>query len=677
MKHLSPCLIAVLAGWLGGPALGALNEPLAAPAWTQAEAQPFYFAIPAPRGQILDSQGQPLARTEVVQRLTLRVPALPEETAEAYVEWVNHYWPTVVEAFPEATRPDAGLLMQQFEHRRRIPLAISDAWEVEKVAAMAQRPEFVEVQTEYAREYPGASLAAHVLGYVTTTGAPLRGPLQYGEPLWREVEGREGLEASMNRDLTGQAGLMVVCYDRDGRATRRQVLKAPVPGNDVVTTLQLQMQTAVEKALASAKRPGAMVVVNASTGSILAMASAPTFDPGQFARGLDQSTFSKMTENSGQPMFHRAIGALYPPGSVFKLFVALAGMKTGRLSPYSLIPCGPEVMIEGRPFRNWTDKDSGWFDLNAALVRSCNTYFYQAAIAVGDLPVLETARDFGFGQPMQLPIAGVIQGQVPERVPSAQGQANLAIGQSPLLSSPLEVAMVMATLADGYRRPHPRLVAQVQDQAGEVISATSPAHHPPIQYSAESLGAIHNAMYSVVNHREGTGTKARASSLRVFGKTGTSQWSRDGDIVNAVWFAGFVKDTDPPLAFAVALEGRKGERVFGGAVAAPLVASLVSGVAAAPAKYGLRTRKVKAPLEEYALVMNRGFPLPQVSGWAPQVASNYYGATPAAIPVAIPVATVPPPEAFYRQPLPEPNDYYERARSHPRRIFYRFVPPGR
>ncbi|HYF34519.1 MAG TPA: penicillin-binding transpeptidase domain-containing protein [Prosthecobacter sp.] len=713
-----------------------------APVLSDSASQPFYFSIPAPRGQILDSQGQPLARNRVVQRLTLRVPPLPEETPDAYVGWVQEYWPTVIEAFPDAVRPEVELLKQQFEHRRRIPLVISEALSIETVAAVPERPEFIDVRTEYARDYPGGSLAAHVLGYVTANGAPLRGPLQHGEPLWREVQGRQGLEASLNAELAGHAGLMVVSYDKEGRVVQRHVLRPPVPGRDVVTTLQLQMQQSVEKALKSAKRPGAMVVVDASSGGIVAMASEPTFDPGLFVRGLDKASFETLAKGKNQPLFNRAASGLYPPGSVFKPFVALAGLRNGRIGAHTLIPCGPELVVEGRMFKNWTDKDNGLFDVKGALVRSFNTYFYQAAIAIGDQPILTTAREFGFGQPIDLPLGGVATGELPKRVPSHQGLANLSIGQSPLLSSPLEVAMAMATLADGLRRPKARLVGQVQDQEGNVLTANPPSHANEIRYPTEAMITIHNAMYGVVNHVNGTAAKARVPGLRVYGKTGTAQWSRDGEMVNAVWFAGFIKDSDPPLAFAVALEGEKGERVFGGAVAAPVAGKVLSEVAAKPATFALRTRKVKAPVENYTLAFNSDIPVPPMSGMPvrqtvaaallppavpggaapatpqrsavvavpPQGMASYYGdyphtAPPAPLPPppppyspphpssmrpaqpdalaydsgiaatpsgprhvrrAIPVEEVVVPDAFFDQPPPEANFYYERARPLPR-----------
>lgn len=576
-------------------------------------AQPYYFTIPAPRGQILDRHGKPLARTVAVRRLMLRVPNLDKETPESFVEWVDLHWAEIAAAYPGVVRPDVETLKQHFEHRRRLPMAISSALREDSPEVKKTGPEGVELQTEYARDYPGGTRAAHVLGYVTPAGAPLKGPLLYGEPLWRPVEGREGLEASMNAELSGRPGLLLVCYNKKGEMVRRHVMTPPAAGRDVVTTLDLEMQAAAEKALASAKRPGAMVIVDASTGNVLAMASGPTFDPNAFATGLDKDSFDKIKGDGNQPLFHRAVGALYPPGSVFKPFVAIAGMREGRLNPALRVPCGPELTIEGRKFRNWSDNDRGWFDLNSAIVRSCNTYFYQAGIATGDQPILETAREFGFGEKISLPLAGVAGGSVPDRVPNAQGQANLSIGQSPILSTPLEVAMAMAALSNGERRPRARLVAQVQDQRGAVVSAIPPAWDGDVHVPADQLAVIHNAMYGVVNHRDGTGARARVKTMPVYGKTGTAQWSREGEMVNAVWFAGFVKDTEPPLAFAITLEGSKGEKLFGGSAAAPLAGQVLAGIASAPKTYSVRIPKMTVPLQDYALGNQSLAPVPE---WA-------------------------------------------------------------
>jgi penicillin-binding protein 2 len=625
------------------PPVRAEEEFLAGAAFSDDRIQPYYFTIPAPRGQILDQNGKPLARTTVVHRLMLSVPKLEQETPESFADWVDKHWAAIAQAYPAAVRPDLDTLKQHFEHRRRLPIPISAVLHDQGPLDDAARLEEVELQTEYARDYPAGGLAAHVLGYVSSPGAPLKGPLPYGEPLWRQVEGRDGLEASMNAELTGQPGLLLVCYDKEGRLTKRHVMKPPVPGANVVTTLNLEIQTATEKALASAKRPGAMVVVDCSTGGILAMASAPTFNPGLFASGIDKTSFDKMRADDDNPLFHRAIGALYPPGSVFKPFVALAGMREGKLSPVMRIPCGPELMIEGRKFRNWSDTDQGWFDLHSAIVRSCNTYFYQMAIHMGGDPILSAAREFGFGARIPLPLAGVAAGTVPQRVSSAQGQANLSIGQSPLLSSPLEVAMAMASLANGERRPHARLVAQVQDQNGNVTSVTAPSWEE-LNFPAEDLVRIQDAMYSVVNHRNGTATKARVKSLRVHGKTGTAQWSRDGEMVNAVWFAGFVKDSVPPMAYAIALEGRKGERLFGGSAASPLAGQLFAAIAAAPAKYSVRIPKTTAPYEEYALGHESQVPIPAYAMGGDPMAGNDFNYA-ASMPLA----------PMYASPVPPPS----------------------
>lgn len=583
---------------------------LTAPVLTDDKAQPFYFTLPAPRGQILDRDGNPLARTKVVYRYTLRVPRLESETSQAFVAWVQNYWPEVAKACSRAAQPSLEALKQHFEHRRRIPMPISELLGENAATEAKALPAFVDLQTEYLRDYPCGTLAAHVIGYVTAVGPPLRGPLLYGEPLWREVTGRLGVEASMNNLLTGQTGLMMVSHGPDGRVLQRHVVKPPEPGRDVVTTLQSEMQAALEKCLGHTYRSGAAVVVDAGTGNILALASTPTFEPAAFASGLNSGAFAKIAEDPGKPLFNRAIAGQYPPGSLFKIVVALAGMHEGRLSASTILPCWPEVTIDGRLFRNWSMTDRGYFDLKTAIVRSCNTFFYQAAIAIGDQPILETARKFGFGTPPDLSLPGAAAGFVPDSVPTAQGQANLAIGQSPLLSTPLEVGVFMAALANGERRPRPRIVAQVQDQEGRVLFATPPAVDTDLDVDPQQLSYLQEAMYSTVNHKDGTGGNARINTLRVHGKTGTSQWSREGQMVTAAWFAGFVKECDPPLAFTVVLEGSKNERISGGGTAAPVIAEFLGRIAEKPQTFGVRLRKVAVPWEQHRLANINGASMP-------------------------------------------------------------------
>lgn len=570
------------------PPVKGAEEGLPAPVETSKDTAGFYFELPAPRGQILDSQGRALARMITVKRLMLQVPPLEPETPENFAGWVREYWREVAKLFPDLSMPDMEALSEHFNNRRQMPVPVSGVYPEDYVKAHPlDQLKFARWRVEYQREYPFGSLAAHAIGYVAPVGPMAAGPLHHGEPLWRNIAGKEGLEADLERDLGGYPGLLLMIHDKKTRTLREEIVIPSRPGRDVVTTLRIETQQSAEKALAAAKRPGALVVVNASTGDILALASAPTFDPGKFAVGMSADEFKKLTDDGGNPLVHRAVGTAYPPGSVIKPFVALACLRSGSVQPATRLLCGPELEIDGRMFGNWSETDAGMFDARAALVRSCNTYFYQAALATGSGPVLATLQEFGFGQRDEFPLSTMTPGTVPPKVRYRQALANLSIGQGDFLASPLQVSMAMAALARGDGRPNARLVAQVQDQTHEVLRSTENVLRAKIEYPADQLSIVREGLYGVVNHESGTATKARQENVRVFGKTGTAEWSNKGKRANVVWFGGFISDCNPPLAYAVALEGKPGEKVSGGLTAAPVMGQFLAEVFQNPGKHGI------------------------------------------------------------------------------------------
>jgi len=587
--------------------LSALDVLARGPMEAQVETEPnqalYYFELPAPRGQILDSQGRALARMVTVRRLTLQVPALPQENAASYYDWVQKLWPDVTRRFPGLEMPDREALEDHFKNRRYIPLPLDKVFtDKEAEAHPLEEMPILQWRVEYQREYPHGSTAAHAVGYVSPSGPPATGPLHHGESLWRNVEGREGLEAALQKELGGQPGLLLMTYDKEKRSLREDVAIPAVAGEDVITTLRLETQQSSDKALAEAKRPGALVLVDAASGNIVALSSAPTFDPGAFAGGMSKGEFEKLTDDTGKPLLHRAVGTPYPPGSVVKPFVTLACLRAGAIQPATQLLCGPEMEIDGRVFGNWSETDAGLFDARAALVRSCNTFYYQAALAAGAKPLLATFQEFGFGQKDDFPLTVLSAGTVPAKVPYRQALANLSIGQGEFLATPVQVAMAMATLSQGGTRQNARLVMQVQNQQREVLSATPNVTHQRLQYSGEHLTTVYSGMYGVVNHEMGTATKARLEKVRVFGKTGTAQWSSKGKQANVVWFGGFVPDSDPPLAFAVALEGKPGEKVSGGLTAAPVIGRLLTDIFQDPAKHGIRAGGQPAPLQNDPII---------------------------------------------------------------------------
>ena len=556
---------------------------------TRTDVKPFYFAIPAPRGQILDRKGRPLAQNTTVRRLQLTVPAAQRSTLETYTVWLQQALAELSKDLPAARMPDAEQLKRHYEDRRELPVTVSDALPGEVTIDSKKHPH-ANTRTEYVRHYPHGDLAAHLLGYISADGSPPAGPVLRNEPLWQRTRGAAGLEAAFNTQLTGIDGTLCVMMADAGTVAYEQVFAAPQGGRDVVTTLNLDTQRAAETALNQSGKRGAVVIVDANTGDIRAMASNPRFNPNAFAQGISSSDFAALTQNIDGPLFDRAVQGSYPPGSVFKPIVVLAGLRAATVDAFRVFECGPTLMIDGREFDNWSKDDHGWFDARAAIIRSCNTYFYQSAMATRDMPILYMAHEFGLGTAPVLPLKASA-GSLPKRAPSNHDLANLSIGQGVTEASPLQMAMVMATLANGACRPRPRLLMQTQSQTGQVSDVISPAREALLPVSEVDLETVRHAMFGVVNHVNGTGKAARLKNVPVFGKTGTAQWVLRGEKANVVWFAGYV-GTTPPLAFVVTIEGNAGQGgLSGGGTAAPVIAKVLRDIQERPAIHGVSYEK--------------------------------------------------------------------------------------
>lgn len=580
---LIACAIAVSSSAFGEVPAAAGFVPGAG---SRTDLKPFYFAVPAPRGQILDRKGRPLAQNSMVRYLQLAVPSSQQSTLETYTAWLEKALDQLKVDVPAARMPGADELKRHFEDRRELPVAVSDAMRGD-VTIDRQRHPNANVRTEYIRHYPHGDMAAHLLGYISSEGPPPSGPILRGEPLWQRTRGAAGLEAAFNEQLTGSDGTLCVMMSDSGTVAYEQVFEAPQGGRDVVTTLNIDTQRIAEKALSESGKRGAIVIVDAFTGDIRAMASNPSFDPNAFAQGISSSDFKALTESSDGPLFDRAVQGSYPPGSVFKPIIVFAGLRAATVDAFRQFECGPTLMIDGREFDNWSKDDQGWFNARAAIIRSCNTYFYQSAMVTRDRAILYMAHEFGFGQAPVLPLKAS-SGSLPKSAPSNHDLANLSIGQGVTEASPLQVAMAMSTIANGACRPRPRLVMQTQSQSGQVGDVTSPGREALLPVSDLDLETVRHAMFGVVNHARGTGKAARLSKVPVFGKTGTAQWVLRGEKANVVWFAGYM-GTDPPLAFVATIEGNAGEGgLSGGGTAAPVIAKVLRDIQARPAVHAVK-----------------------------------------------------------------------------------------
>jgi len=566
------------------------------------------FRIPAPRGLILDRYGNPLAQTRATEYLAVNLLAL--QPSGSLADAIAAVQTTLPEALGlEDPLYSLAELATHWEHRPHVPFPLSKPLTPEvanELRPLVDASERLVLKTIYVREYPSGIAHGHIVGYTRPSMPFQHGPVGDPENLWPRSEGVLGLESAFDEPLRGKDGLTSYVYTEFGQLHDVELVAPPVPGDTLVTTLNRPMQELAYRLLEKNKRPGALVAVDSITGDILAMASFPSFDPNLFVGGVEKSAYESLLEDPDNPLFPRAFQAAYPPGSTFKPFVALAAMDRGVISgEYTRLGVPPSVEIDGRSFRNWHTKHEGLLDVRYALLRSSNTWFYQAGILTGGLPILQTARTYGFGMDPGLPISSV-SGSLPEprNVAARQAVANLSIGQGEVLATPLQLCIAMAGLSVGTYAPRPRLVVQTQDPLTNAVKTTNaPGKHAVIHTRASDRNAVRAGMWGVVNHSSGTGRAAAHDRPQVYGKTGTSQWSSGGKRLNLAWFAGYVGSDKPRIACTVLVEGRAGETLSGGRDAAPIAREFVETIYA-----DTETYQVEITVEDPANPMERTSP---------------------------------------------------------------------
>ncbi len=390
------------------------------------------------------------------------------------------------------------------------------------------------------RRYPYQSLAAHVIGY---TGRPLPGS--------KELPGRKGIELAEEQTLRSEG--------------------------DVMLTLDARLQQIAESALVNAGCRGACVLINPNDGDILAMASVPSYDLNSMIPLVSEHV-EELIKDPGTPLLARAYQGVYFPASTFKLVTALAGLRSGAIDETTMFE-GPNAFpIGDRVFHNWNKESEGMLNIEGAIKRSCNTWFYQAGLKTGSGPILDMAAQLGFGQPAGLPIpeaklslpsdASYMQRYGYNVTPGMV--ASISVGQI-VEVSPLQVAVAAAAFANGGKVWTPRLLLS---QPASRLKNNLLDHG----VKPEHLDLIKKAMVAVVNAEDGTGHRAQVPGIVVAGKTGTAQWKIYPDESknrNLAWFTGFAPADHPRLAFALVYEGKPGESVSGGAVCGPMVKAII------------------------------------------------------------------------------------------------------
>ncbi|CAN5805222.1 penicillin-binding protein 2 [soil metagenome] len=563
---------------------------------TQKEARALTMSIPAPRGQIVDRNGIPLAQNRVAQYLALNFPFFGNEVTDPQIlEYARKRISQANKELGKSWSLPADRLISHYKNRRWLPLvfSITDGLNEEitpeqqvRIKPLLAPGNGLMLQSAYLRLYPKGACAPHIIGYTGKTRPLPLAPIQDGDPLFEEVEGREGLEKSFDSDLQGKPGVINVLFNPDGTKMDEQILRRPIPGNNVVTTLDYNFQKYAENALAKNSISSAMVIMEVKTGDILAMASYPFYDLNLFVPGVSTANFKMLNEDKRLPLFARAFRGEYPPASTFKVIVSLAAMESGKINSKTSFNCSSSLEIGDRVFHNWNKEGEGEMNVIGAIKRSCNTWFYQAGMTLGANPITDMAQRLGVGEATGIPLAAEGRGFVPTNAwmmqkfgHKMQGGdiANLSIGQGRTLVTPLQTVQAMAAIADGVNMPQARLVKQIQDSNDRVLQAFEPVARKRVDLQPEARETVVKGMVAVVNGDGGTGRAASLKECQVAGKTGTAQW-KPTEERNLAWFTGFLPANDPVYAYALVYEGQPNETVSGGKVAAPIVHEVFENV---------------------------------------------------------------------------------------------------
>jgi len=459
-----------------------------------------------------------------------------------------------------------------------VPIVKDVAYET--VARIETRPDLFrgfEVRTRFARTAPEGPVAPHLIGYVAAfdqrdveaamekyRGWPGRGFFL------RQRIGRAGIEKTMDDVLRGEFGME--CIERDHMNRRQRVLAEapPNPGRDVILTLDSRLQKLVEQALEGLV--GAAVFLDARSGRVLAIASSPSYDPARFRKD-----YAALAANPHRPLWDRSIRGRLPLGSVFKVVTALAALEKGCV-PAS-VDCQGSIRLGRRLFHCHRRYGHGPEDLTGAIQHSCNVFFYRTAQRVGGEDLIAMAYRLGLGRKTGIRIPGEYGGNVPHRATGGD-LLNLAIGQGELLVTPLQVARMMAVIAnDGVLVP-PRIIEELRPfDSEEPAAVTLPDARKPrdLKLAKRSIDAVRLGLYKATNEYGGTSFRAFRGFDRPFqvcGKTSTAE--RRGR-PNLGWFAGYAPHAEPRIAFAIVIDGL-GSGQGGGSTAAPVARRIFESI---------------------------------------------------------------------------------------------------
>jgi penicillin-binding protein 2 len=522
--------------------------------------------IPAPRGIIYDRNNNALVKNVLSYDISMVREDMPED--------------------PETLTELGGLIGLPLENILKLAKAAGSPYETvklrrnvsfEEVARIeARKNDFPGLQVEVtsARGYLYGQTASHLLGYLSNPT-----PKQLSLPEFSNVPrqafiGQFGIEKSYDSILRGVAGKKIVEVDALGNIIKFVRIQKPLKGQDIRISMDINAQLEAEKSLEG--QAGAVVALKADTGEVLAMASAPSFDPNLFVAGIEHGEWRELINNPDKPLMNRAIQNQYPPGSTFKTITALSALETGLVTEGTSVYCSGSTYF-GRTFRCWKDGGHGSVDTHRAIVESCDVFFYEIGKRINIDTIAKYASAFGLGKKTGIELDGEAPGNLPssqwklkaKKEKWYQGETlSVAIGQGYLTVTPIQMARLTAGLVNGGKIYKPHLLAD-----------ETPELERRVDVNQDNLEFIKKAMLGVVYEGGGTGGRARSDIVSIGGKTGTAQViggavkgkKLSGQRQDHAWFIAYAPQYNSQIAATVFVE----HGGHGGSAAAPIAKRVI------------------------------------------------------------------------------------------------------
>ena len=516
----------------------------------------------APRGVVFDRN----SRVLVENRYSLNLSLVREQVSDLEQALV---------LLADVTGTDVDRLREAIEENRSVPVyrpivLIRDASldQIASVAAHALELPGVVVEQIPTRHYPSETLASHLFGYVgEVTDSQLRSDHD-PRVIAGSVIGQSGVERAYNTFLMGEDGTRHVVVNSVGREIETIDEVPPAEGQQIQLTIDYDLQTAAENAFALEGFSGAAVALDPQTGEVLALASLPAYNPNDFALGIDGQTWSTLNTDRLRPLENRALRGRYSPGSTFKLVMAVAALQEGIVQPNFKVNCRGGGTFYGRFFR--CHSRHGTVAMVEALEKSCNTYFYTLGSMIDVDAINRWAVDLGLGALSGIDLPFEVRGLVPSRAwkrdrfgePWYPGETiSVSIGQGAVSVTPVSMAVMMATVANGGRRVVPHLLRATRSEG-----AWTPVQTPApttVDLAPQTVETLRRGLWMVVNRR-GTGGRSRIADHDVIGKTGTAQVislqgraaaeGTDLDLRDHGWFVFAAPRDNPEIAGVVFAE---------------------------------------------------------------------------------------------------------------------------